>query len=140
MIFKLSPMKKKDIPAAIDILEGILGRAKSPLAQDFQRFRLKLNWAKLVGPTIAAKASPVAYQHKILFVWCVSSGWMNQLHYAKAEILKKINEHMGAGWAKDLRFTLDHKAVTSALELKAAQQVPPAPASPDEDEDPPRDH
>ncbi len=132
-------MKKKDLVSAVDALEKLLGGSKSALGQDFQRYLLKTNWAKIVGPTIAGRASPVSYTNKILYVWVSTSAWMNQLFYAKKEILKKVNKEMGPGWCRDIRFTLDHKAVTSAAELKPDQPESLESSSPNGDVDPQRD-
>lgn len=110
--------KKIELNSAIEVLENLFSKGKTPLALDFQRYRLKTDWAKIVGPTIAEKASPISYKNKILYVWVVNSTWMNQLFYARKEILKKVNAEMGAGWAKDIRFTLDHKEIVNEPEAR----------------------
>ncbi len=114
--------KKDEIFSAMDVLEKLLSKGKTPLAQDFQRYRLKTDWEKIVGPTIAAKTSPISFAHKILHIWVTSSTWMNQLFYARKEILKKINLEMGAGWAREIRFTLDHRQIKDNLDELGQEQ------------------
>ncbi len=99
--------------SALDVLQGMLDKGNSPLAQDFKRFRLKLDWESVVGPTLATRCSPVGYANGIVYIWVMSSSWMNQLVFAKKELLKKINTYAGRGWAKELRFTQDRRDVPS---------------------------
>src|SRR5258708_6096792 len=87
---------KKSMPSsAVDVLQGLLEKGNSPLAQDFKRYRLKLDWPKVVGPTIAEKCSPVGFANGILYIWVTNATWMNQLFYARRELLKKINAYAG---------------------------------------------
>jgi predicted nucleic acid-binding Zn ribbon protein len=111
--------KKKELDAAANVIEKLLGAGKSPLAQDFQRYRLKNEWEKIVGHTIASKSSPLAYTNWRLYIWVVNSAWMNQLFYARKEIIKKINSEMGDGWVRDIRLTLDTKDIVDKKELKS---------------------
>lgn len=131
--------KNKNFSTPIEVLQGLLGESKGALGVDFQRFKLKTEWVEIVGETIASKCSPVRVQNKILYVWVVSSSWMNQLFYVRREMIKKINQVMGPGWIKDLRFTLDHKSVASDQAAPEDQQQSHGRASPNEDEEPPRD-
>ncbi|MBK9292848.1 MAG: DUF721 domain-containing protein [Oligoflexia bacterium] len=110
--------KNKNFSTPIEVLEKLLGDKKGHLSSDFKRFQLKSQWADIMGATIASKTSPISYKNKILFVWVESSSWMNQLFYARKEMAAKINQVMGAGWVKDIRFTLDHKSVLEEQESK----------------------
>src|SRR5580692_11686901 len=105
--------------SALDVLQGMLDKGNSPLAQDFKRYRLKLDWESIVGPTIATRCSPVGYANGIVYIWVISSSWMNQLIFARKEFLKKINLYAGKGWAREIRFTLSRRDVpSSALSLE----------------------
>lgn len=94
---------------AVDVLEALLEKNKSPLAADFKRYRLKLEWLSVAGEGIAEKCSPVAYSHGILYIWVTSAVWLNQLFFIRTELLRKVNMYNGAGWAKEIRFTQDKK-------------------------------
>jgi predicted nucleic acid-binding Zn ribbon protein len=96
---------------ALDVLQGMLEKGNSPLAQDFKRYRLKLDWEQVVGPTISARCSPVGYANGIVYIWVISASWMNQLVYGRKELIKKINQHVGKGWAREIRFTQDKRDV-----------------------------
>jgi predicted nucleic acid-binding Zn ribbon protein len=96
---------------AASVIEGLLEKTKSPLAEDFKRYRLKLDWATIVGATIAEKCSPVAFSHGVLFIWVTNSTWLNQLFFVRGEILKKVNKYNGPKWAKEIRFTQDRKDI-----------------------------
>ncbi|MCC6276727.1 MAG: DUF721 domain-containing protein [Oligoflexia bacterium] len=112
-------MKNDDeIPdSALNVLQGLLEKGNSPLAEDFKRYRLKRVWPQVVGPTIAAKCSPVGFSKGILYIWTVSSAWMNQLYFARTEILKKVNDYMGGPWATQIRLTLDARSLPSGSQL-----------------------
>jgi predicted nucleic acid-binding Zn ribbon protein len=110
---------KKVLPTALDVLQGLLEKGNTPLAEDFKRYRLKLDWAKVVGPTLADKCSPVAFSNGILYIWVTSAPWMNQLFYVRRELVKKINDYAGRSWVKDIRLTQDKKDIpTEAESLK----------------------
>lgn len=115
---ELAQMKDKNLDpiTALDVLQKLLEK-DSPLAADFKRYKLKLDWASIVGPTIAEKCSPVAYSKGVLFIWVANSTWLNQLFYARQEILKKINLYVGEKWAKDIRFTQDKKDIPAEGKL-----------------------
>ena len=133
-------ISKKDPLSALDVLQSMLEKGNSPLAQDFKRYRLKLDWALVVGETIAEKCSPVGFSNGIVYVWVVSSTWMNQLVLScRNELLKKINTYGGKHWAKTIRFTLDRKDVPADAACSVDQRAGPGPASPNGDGEPPRD-
>jgi predicted nucleic acid-binding Zn ribbon protein len=96
---------------ALDVLQGMLEKGNSPLAQDFKRYRLKLDWEQVVGATISARSTPVGYANGIIYIWVMSSAWMNQLVYARRELIQKINGHVGKGWVREIRFTQDKRDV-----------------------------
>ena len=96
---------KENLPStALDVLQNMLTKGNSPLAEDFKRYRLKLDWPGVVGQTISEKCSPVGYFKGVLFVHVVNSGWMTQLHFVKKEMIKKINAYAAEKWVKDIRF------------------------------------
>ena len=125
--------------SALDVLQSMLGKGNSPLAQDFKRYRLKLDWHQCVGPTIAEKCSPVGYSNGILYIWVTNATWMNQLFFARKELLKKISSFAGKGWVRDIRFTQDRRDVPVDALTQEGQQDGPAHGSPSEGEDPQRD-
>jgi len=116
---------KNDPRPALDVLQAMLEKGNSPLAQDFKRYRMKLDWPRIVGATLADKCSPVGFKNGILYVWVSSATWMNHLFFARKELLKKINDYGGQGWVKMVRFTQDPKDVPSTDECSKDPQARP---------------
>jgi predicted nucleic acid-binding Zn ribbon protein len=103
--------KTKDPKPALDVLQSLLEKGTTPLAADFKRYQLKLDWASIVGATIAERCSPVAYSKGVLHIWVSNAAWLNQLFFVRQEILKKVNKYAGDKWAKEIRFTQDKKDI-----------------------------
>jgi predicted nucleic acid-binding Zn ribbon protein len=111
--------------SALDVLQGLLDKGETPLAHDFKRYRLKLDWEEVVGSMLASRCTPVGYANGILYIWVVSSSWMNQLLYVRKELLKKVNDFVGSRWAKDIRFTQDKRDVPKdAMSLEDPKPSP----------------
>src|SRR5437762_2705537 len=96
---------KNKLHSATEVLQAMLENGKSPLAEDFQRFRLKMDWSQVVGGIICEKCSPAGFSNGILYVWVVNATWMNQLFYVRREIVKKVNEYVGKKWVREIRLT-----------------------------------
>ncbi len=114
-------------------------KGNSPLAFDFKRYRLKLDWAKVVGMNIAEKCSPVGCSNGILYIWVINAAWMNQLFYVRRELLKKINQYGGETWVKEIRFTQNKRDVPEDEKWSADPQDAPANESPSASGEPRRD-
>jgi predicted nucleic acid-binding Zn ribbon protein len=63
-------------------------------------------WAKAVGDTIAQQAQPAFMRGGVLFVKCASSAWMQQLQFMKGQICEQLNQLLGKGVIKDIRFQM----------------------------------
>jgi predicted nucleic acid-binding Zn ribbon protein len=125
--------------SALDVLQSMLEKGNSPLSQDFKRYRLKLDWGRVVGDRLAEKCSPVGFSNGIVYIWVVNSTWMNQLFFVRKEILKKINTYGGRHWVKDIRFTLDRKDVPKEAACSTDPQADLESSSPNEGGEPRRD-
>ncbi len=64
--------------------------------------RLKLRWAEIVGPEIAARAQPVRLFRGRLLIHCDHDVWRTELAYLKPELLKRIAEVEGDGVVKEI--------------------------------------
>jgi hypothetical protein len=85
---------------------------------------LKL-WPKAVGRQIAGQSQPDCLRGGTLFVKTISSVWVQQLHFMKEDIRRKLNELAGKETIKEIRFTVGHelandkaKSDADALHLK----------------------
>lgn len=67
---------------------GIEGRVRQHLAP--------LVWAELVGPQVAAASEVEKVADGVLYVCTRSSTWAHELSFYKADILRRLNERLGA--------------------------------------------
>jgi hypothetical protein len=71
-------------------------------------------WPEIAGERIAAKTFPVSFAGGVLHVSAISSSWVHELHFYKAELIEKINSWVDANriWlgpaplVLDMRFAL----------------------------------
>lgn len=83
-----------------DLLERLLKQPK--FRQGIRGAQVKLRWAEIVGPEIAARARPVKLDKGRLTVHCDHDVWRTELAYLKPEILKRIAEVEGRGVVKEI--------------------------------------
>ncbi|HPC85797.1 MAG TPA: DUF721 domain-containing protein [Smithellaceae bacterium] len=84
-------------------------------------------WPKAVGTRIAQHTCPDGWRAGTLFVKTTSSVWVQQLHFMKEDILKKINDLAGRTAVREIRFAVGYdpprrdagmRAVPSGAALK----------------------
>ena len=93
------------------VLQSLFENGKSPLSEQFVRWKLWASWSEIVGPTIAAQTEPVGISKKVLILWVKSSSWMQQLYFMKGQIRNTIIQKTGLDHIQDIQFTLDRRAV-----------------------------
>ena len=69
-------------------------------------------WPKAVGAQIAAQTEPDGWRAGILFVKTTSSVWVQQLHFMKEDIRKKVNDLAGNTAVRDIHFTVGFNPAT----------------------------
>lgn len=69
---------------------------------------LKL-WPKAVGQQIVLQTEPDSLRNGTLFIKTTSSVWVQQLHFMKEEIRRKLNELAGKEVIKEIRFSVGHE-------------------------------
>jgi len=116
-------MAKKEFDSAQQVLQSLLFESKSPLAEEFYRWRLWRYWGQVAGPTISANSRPVRLSQGVLYVWVKSAPWMQQLIYMAKPLKNKINTFFGQEKVKMVRFTMN------------AHEVPDLENAPDEVKD-----
>ena len=105
-------MKKSKQPQlASDVLQSLLQNSKSPLAEQFLRWKLWHSWDSVVGEKIAKHTTPVSYLKGQLYVWVDHPARMQELSFCTKELMYKINEFCGKRWVRRIRFTIDKKSV-----------------------------
>lgn len=126
----MDPNKKPKprFSAGSEVLQSLFENGKSPLSDQFLRWKLWAAWPEVVGPTISQNAEPVGYQRGVLFLWVKNSSWMQQMTFMKDPIKETINQKLGRKFVHSIRFTLDRHAVpqedTSGLKELIQKIVP----------------
>lgn len=132
-------MKKSKKPVlASDVLQSLLQNGKSPLAEQFIRWRVWNSWAEIVGEQISKHTLPVSYLKGELYVWVDHPARMQELTFCVSELGFKINQFCGKKWVRRIRFTLDRKSVPKPEESEAGLRDFLSTKSPNEDGEPQR--
>jgi len=66
-------------------------------------------WPQAVGRQILFQTHPDSLRNGVLFVKTTSSVWVQQLHFIKAEIRRKLNELAGKNAVQEIRFSTGHE-------------------------------
>ncbi|MES2767772.1 MAG: DUF721 domain-containing protein [Bdellovibrionota bacterium] len=106
-----TPARKADLSNATDVLESVLLNNKSPLSDQFMRWKLWRKWPEVVGPTISAQSMPVGFVQGTLYVWVKNAVWMHEMLFLAGPIREKVNTFMEKGWVQQVRFTLNQHEV-----------------------------
>ena len=99
------PNKRSRPVAVSEALEGYLARAG--LARRIGQAQVIPDWPSLVGPQIAAVATPESVTPDgVLFVRVTTSSWMNELQLMTPEIMARVNAGRGPGRIATIRWLL----------------------------------
>jgi predicted nucleic acid-binding Zn ribbon protein len=109
MNFQNKPKKKFAIGS--EVLQSLFENGKSPLSEQFMRWKLWAKWEEVVGPTIAKNAEPVGFNRGVLYVWVRNSTWMQQMIFMKDPMRETINKKFQSNFVKMIKFTLDRREV-----------------------------
>jgi predicted nucleic acid-binding Zn ribbon protein len=112
MDFSKKPKGKLSIGS--EVLQSLFENGKSPLSDQFLRWKLWAKWEEVVGPTISKNAEPVGFQRGVLIVWVKNSTWMQQMIFMKDHMREAINQKFNNNFVKYIRFTLDRRDVPSS--------------------------
>lgn len=64
-------------------------------------------WPEVCGTAIAAEAEPVAERDGVITIACRSATWAQELDLMQRKLLPKLEQSVGEGRIKGLRFTAD---------------------------------
>jgi predicted nucleic acid-binding Zn ribbon protein len=103
--------KKKKLALGSEVLQSLFENGRSPLSEQFMRWKLWAKWEEVVGPTIAKNAEPVGFQRGVLYVWVRNSAWMQQMIFLKDQIRDTINQKFENNFVRYVKFTLDRREV-----------------------------
>ena len=99
---------KRKKTKGFDSLSNILPNVMKTLRQDPEEQLLQVFeiWNQIVGESVSQNVQPRAFKGKLLLVEVSSSVWMHQLQFLKEDIVRKINETMGAEVVEDIKFKI----------------------------------
>ena len=98
------PPKSRPVAVA-EALEGYLKR--TGLARRVGQAQMIPDWPGLVGPQIAAVATPESITPDgVLFVRVATSSWMNELQLMTPDIMARVNAGRGPGRITTIRWLL----------------------------------
>lgn len=109
-------IRKGELSQATEVLENVLLNNKSPLSDQFLRWKLWRKWPEVVGPTISAQSMPVGFVNGILYIWVKNAVWMNEMLFLAGPVKEKVNAFVEKQWVKQVRFTLNQHEVPKADE------------------------
>ena len=108
--------RESQLEHATVVLQSLLQTSKSPLSEQFIRWRLWNSWSEVVGNEISAHSMPVGFLNGMLYVWVNNSVRMQEMTFLVKQIRQKINTHLGRNYVRSIRFTLDRKTVPTPQE------------------------
>lgn len=103
--------RKSQLTAPADVLQALLQNSKSPLAEQFVRWRVWNSWPEVVGEEIAKHTLPVGYQKGTLYLYVNSAARMQELTFMCEHLIERINQYSNLRWVKYIRLTLDRRSV-----------------------------
>lgn len=72
----------------------------------YNLFKMKANWAEIIGEHNAKHCSPLKMERRILTLEVDSSVWANQFLYYKEQFIKQMNHFMSNEYIKDIKFVI----------------------------------
>ncbi|MEE9911604.1 MAG: DUF721 domain-containing protein [Deltaproteobacteria bacterium] len=121
-------MRKRHSQRRLQSIGEILFSAlkKRGMAGKLEENALFQLWPKAVGAQIAAQTQPESLRTGTLFVKTTSSVWVQQLHFIKEDIRRKLNELAGKQAVKEIMFTAGYNPAPRKTGRRAADSPPMA--------------
>lgn len=112
---KKKPYKRKpsELTDLSSVLQTLLANGKSPLSDQFIKFKLVKSWKKIVGETAAEASLPVSLKFSRLVIWVKSSTRLQEMRFMEEDLKHRINQFLGSEQVQELRFTLDRSRASS---------------------------
>ncbi|MFN8846416.1 MAG: DUF721 domain-containing protein [Bdellovibrionales bacterium] len=106
-----------------EVLQKLFEGGKSPLSQQFIRWKMWSKWDQVVGPTLARQTEPVGLQWSTLWIWVPHSTVLHQMTFLKDNILKAVQKAYPQLKVTEVRFTLDRKQTPNSQDPKEKAQA-----------------
>ncbi len=110
------PVKENDFKSKFkstaEVLKSLFEEKEGgPVSEQFQRWKLWLNWKDIVGETTAEYTEPVSYHNGVLWLWVKNSTWMQQMTFMSETIKNTVNQKYKKDFVREIRYTLDRKNI-----------------------------
>ena len=96
-----------------EVLQGLFENGKSPLSEQFLRWKMWARWEEIVGSTLSKSCEPVGLQWGTLIIWVPHSTVMQQMMFLKENILQAVQKSFPQMKIKEVKFTLDRKGMST---------------------------
>jgi hypothetical protein len=106
-----------------EVLQKLFEGGKSPLSQQFIRWKMWSKWEQVVGPTLAKQTEPVGLQRSTLWIWVPHSTILHQMTYLKDNILQAVQKSYPQLKVTEIRFTLDRKQTPTQQDPREKAQA-----------------
>ena len=94
-------MTRRRAPAE---LADVLSQALREAAPETALARVQVAWPSVVGPVIAAEASPSEERDGAVLVDCASAVWAQELELLGPDLRERLNAALGTPLVRRLRF------------------------------------
>jgi predicted nucleic acid-binding Zn ribbon protein len=103
---------KSKFKTSAEVLKSLFEEKEGGLvSEQFQRWKLWLNWKDIVGPSTAEYTEPVSYHNGVLWLWVKNSTWMQQMTFMSETIKNTVNQKYKKDFVREIRYTLDRKNI-----------------------------
>jgi len=93
---------RRDVEKMESVLENVL--RKMGLRRRIEEYKVIEEWENIVGKVISEKVMPLGVERGRMVVQVQSSPWLMEMRMRKEEILKRIEERVGEGVIREIRF------------------------------------
>ncbi len=116
---------KTKFKSSAEVLKSLFDDKKKGgvVSDQFLRWKLWMQWSELVGPSIAEYTEPVSYRDGVLWLWVKNSTWMQQMTFMSDSIKNVIEQKFRKGYVREIRFTLDRKALPRREDMNFQKSV-----------------
>ena len=101
---KRSNRKPAEVVHIKTVLDGVLRSCRSD--DDVDMLQVWRLWKSVVGDVVAEYTRPAAFKGKLLLVHAVSSAYIHQLQFLKADLIARLNEALGREVVGDIKFKI----------------------------------
>ena len=116
---------KTKFKSSAEVLKSLFDDKKKGgvVSDQFLRWKLWMQWSELVGSSIAEYTEPVSYRDGVLWLWVKNSTWMQQMTFMSDSIKNVIEQKFRKGYVREIRFTLDRKALPGREDMNFQKSV-----------------